>query len=236
MHRKFVKPKTVLMSPGLVLDHNDCPELPDPIKQKHYRSFVEKVQFAAYWVRFDISYQAAQLARFCVSAGPSHWAALTHLMGYLIHRPSLKLVYRRDAEGGLDGFTDSRIRIGETACRDDRLQAWWFGSIARLFSGVARCKRQWLCLRRKQSTTRHRKWPLRLYTYATSSEICVSDRSTTRRCRKTTPRASNGRITSWGDVSGRSTSISASTSLTRPCKMVTCVCTRSRRTTNSKIC
>ena len=107
MHRKFVKPKTVPMSPGLVLDNNDCPELPNPIKQKHYRSFVAKVQFAAYWVRFDISYAAAQLARFCVSAGPSHWAALTHLMGYLTHRPSLKLVYRRDAEGGLDGFTDS---------------------------------------------------------------------------------------------------------------------------------
>ena len=107
MYKKFVKPKTVPMAPGLVLDDSDCPELPDPIKQKHYRSFVAKVQFAAYWVRFDISYAAAQLARFCVSAGPSHWAALAHLMGYLIHRPSLKLVYRRDAVGGLDGFADS---------------------------------------------------------------------------------------------------------------------------------
>ena len=97
----------VPMSPGLVLDNRDCPELPDPIKQKHYRSFTAKVQFAAYWVRFDISYTAAQLARFCVSAGPSHWAALAHLMGYLIYRPSLKLTYRRDAVGGLDGFTDS---------------------------------------------------------------------------------------------------------------------------------
>jgi hypothetical protein len=107
MYKKFVKPKTVPMAPGLVLDDSDCPELPDPIKQKHYRSFVAKVQFAAYWVRFDISYTAAQLARFCVSAGPSHWAALAHLIGYLIHRPSLKLVYRRDAVGGLDGFADS---------------------------------------------------------------------------------------------------------------------------------
>jgi hypothetical protein len=107
MHEKFVKPKTVPMSPGLVLDNSDCPELPDPIKQKHHRSSVTQVQCAAYWVRFDISYAAAQRARFCVSAGLSHWAALTHLTGYLIHRPSLKLVYRRDAVGGLDGFTDS---------------------------------------------------------------------------------------------------------------------------------
>ena len=49
---------------------------------------------------------AAQLARFCVSAGPSHWAALTHLIGYLIHRPSLKLKYSREKLGDLDGITD----------------------------------------------------------------------------------------------------------------------------------
>ena len=93
IHRKFIKPKTVPMSPGVVLDSTDCPELPDPVKQKLFRSMVAKVQFAAYWTRFDISYPAAQLARFCASAGPSHWAALTHLIGYLIHWPSLNITY-----------------------------------------------------------------------------------------------------------------------------------------------
>jgi hypothetical protein len=29
MHKKFVKPKTVPMSPELVLDNRDCPELPE---------------------------------------------------------------------------------------------------------------------------------------------------------------------------------------------------------------
>jgi hypothetical protein len=48
-----------------------------------------------------------QLARFCASAGPSHWAALTHLIGYLMHRPSLKLRYLKGGKGGLDGFADS---------------------------------------------------------------------------------------------------------------------------------
>ena len=107
MHRKFIKPKKVPMSPGVVLDGTDCPEMPDPVKQKQYRSMVAKVQFAAYWTRFDISYTTAQLARFCASAGPSHWAALTHLIGYLIQRPSLKITYWNGANGGLDGFTDS---------------------------------------------------------------------------------------------------------------------------------
>ena len=68
---------------------------------------IAKVQFAAYWVRLDISYTASQLARFCASAGPSHLGALTHLIGYLIHRPSFKIVYKRAAIGGLDGYTDS---------------------------------------------------------------------------------------------------------------------------------
>jgi hypothetical protein len=107
MHAKFIKPKAVPMSPGLLLDNSDCPELPDPVKQKQYRSMIAKVQFAAYWIRFDISYTTSQLARFCASAGPSHWAALTHLIGYLIHRPSFKIVYKRGAVGGLDGYADS---------------------------------------------------------------------------------------------------------------------------------
>ena len=107
IHKKFIKPKKVPMSPGLVLDNSDCPELPDPVKQKQFRSMLAKVQFAAYWIRFDISYPAAQLARFCASAGPSHWAALTHLIGYLIYRPSHQIMYRRDSEGGLDGYADA---------------------------------------------------------------------------------------------------------------------------------
>ena len=106
-HRKFLKPKKVPMQPGLVLDKEDCPEAPDPVKQKFYRMMVAKIQFLAHWVRFDISYPAAQLARFCATAGQSHWAALTHLMGYLSYRPSLKLKYNREYVKGLDGFADS---------------------------------------------------------------------------------------------------------------------------------
>ena len=33
-HRKFLKPKKVPMQPGLVLDKENCPEAPDPVKQK----------------------------------------------------------------------------------------------------------------------------------------------------------------------------------------------------------
>ena len=45
--KKSLWPKRVPMSPGLALDNMDCPDLPDPRKQKYYRSFVAKLQFAA---------------------------------------------------------------------------------------------------------------------------------------------------------------------------------------------
>ena len=86
---------------------------------------VAKVQFAAYWTRFYISYPAAQLARFCVSAGPSNWAALTHLIGYLIRRPSLKIKYRKGADGGIDGFTDSDCENSVSRKSTTGLVAWY---------------------------------------------------------------------------------------------------------------
>jgi hypothetical protein len=104
---KFLKPKKVPMQPGVMLEQEDCPETPDPVKQKVYRSFVAKLQFAAPWIRCDIAFTASQLARFCASAGPSHWAALHHVMGYLEENPSFKLTYQKGGSEGLDGFADS---------------------------------------------------------------------------------------------------------------------------------
>jgi hypothetical protein len=73
-----------------------------------YRSFVMKLQYVATWVRFDISFTASQLASHVANPGPAHWAAL-HLMEYLNHYPSFKLVYRRGLRTGqeLDALADS---------------------------------------------------------------------------------------------------------------------------------
>jgi hypothetical protein len=109
--KKFVKPKQVPMQPGVVLEHDMCPETPDPREQKVYRSFVAKLQFAASWIRCDLAFTASQLARFCASAGPAQWAALHHVMGYLEANPSFKQTYRRGGTTGLDGFADSDWEI-----------------------------------------------------------------------------------------------------------------------------
>ena len=81
--KKALRPKKVQMSPGLVLNNEDCPITPDPRKHKYYQSFIAKLQFAASWIRFDTSFTVSTLARFCASASPFNWAALHPLMRIL---------------------------------------------------------------------------------------------------------------------------------------------------------
>ena len=50
-----LRPKKVPISPGVAFKPEDASEVPDPLKQKYNRSFVAKLQFAATWIRFDIS-------------------------------------------------------------------------------------------------------------------------------------------------------------------------------------
>jgi hypothetical protein len=88
----------VPISPGVAFKAEDIPELPNQLKQKHYRSFVAKLQFAATWIQIDISIAVSQLARFCALAGSAQWAAPQHLMEYFAAHPSFKIKHRRVTE------------------------------------------------------------------------------------------------------------------------------------------
>jgi hypothetical protein len=88
-----LRPNKVPISPGVAFKAEDVPELPYPLKQKYYSSFVAKLQFAATWIWFDISFAVSQLARFCSSAGTAQWAALHHRMEYLSNQFSFKITY-----------------------------------------------------------------------------------------------------------------------------------------------
>ncbi len=108
--KKSLRPKRVPFSPGVILRPEDSPTLPDPSKQKFYRSSVAKFQFAASRIRFDISSAVSQLARFCASAGSTHWVALHHLMEYVEGLPSFKITYRcriKHNQYLLSGYADS---------------------------------------------------------------------------------------------------------------------------------
>ncbi len=76
--KEALRPKRAPISPGVAFKAEDVPELPYPLKQKYYRLFVAKLQFAATWIQFDISFLVSQLARFCALAGTAQWAVLHH--------------------------------------------------------------------------------------------------------------------------------------------------------------
>ena len=119
--KKSLRPKKVPISLGVVFKAEDIPESPDPRKQKQYRSFVAKLQFAATWIRFDISFVVSQLARFCASAGETQWAALRHLMEYLVAHP-MRIHYRLRS---LLMFSDKIMRTEEwlfKTAKDRRIQ------------------------------------------------------------------------------------------------------------------
>ena len=125
---KSLRPKSTPMQPGNTLSSADCPDVPEKRRQAIYRSMVARLQFAATWVRFDISFAVAQLARFCASAGSSHWSALHHLMEYLSKYPSFKLTYSKQLKSsrgldvllcnqvskGLDGYCDADWGTSDT--------------------------------------------------------------------------------------------------------------------------
>jgi hypothetical protein len=50
---KALCPKRVPMSPGIILTNENRPIVPDPRKQKYYRSFIAKLQFA-----MDLTYRS----------------------------------------------------------------------------------------------------------------------------------------------------------------------------------
>jgi hypothetical protein len=76
----------------------------------------------------------SQLARFCSSAGSSHWAALHHLTEYLAGTPSFKVTYQRSKGRSnlLSGYADadwgnscSRLSTSGTLMLYNKSQIMW---------------------------------------------------------------------------------------------------------------
>ena len=65
---KMIRPKTTQMQQGNIITSANVQEMPDKQRQAFFRSMVALLQFAATWVRFDISCTVGILARFSASA------------------------------------------------------------------------------------------------------------------------------------------------------------------------
>ena len=106
---ELVRAKRTPMSSanGTGLMETDVP-FSSAAKQKAYRSWVQRLAYPEVWTRQDLSFTVGNLVRFGGKAGPSHWSALCHIMGYLKKHQSFQLHYR---SGGtrdpLSGYVDS---------------------------------------------------------------------------------------------------------------------------------
>jgi hypothetical protein len=92
------------MQHGVLLINDDFQEIPDPLEQRLYLSFL--AQFVAQRIRYDTSYPTSQLL-VSVYQQEVHWAVLHHFIGYLLLKSSFKLTYLSCKDTGLDGYTDS---------------------------------------------------------------------------------------------------------------------------------
>jgi hypothetical protein len=188
-----------------------------------YRSFVMKLQYVATWVRFDISFTASQLASHVANPGPAHWAALHHLMEYLDHYPSFKLVYRRGLRTGkeLDAFADSdwgtdvetRKSISGQITRFNKTPISW-RSKKQQSVALSSAEAEYMAVSEFSKEIIYLRQLLRI-----ESATWDSLRKALRRCTRTTLHASSGETMSLEVANVPSTLTSASTSRMRPSRM-----------------
>ncbi len=221
--KKLLQPKHVPISLGVILRPEDSPTLPDPSKQKFHRSFVAKLQFAALWIRFNVSFAVLQLARFCASAGSTHWAALHHLMEYVEGLPSFNITYHcriKHLQDLLSGHADSDW--GNSSSRQstsgnlmlyNQAPIMWRSKMQKT-TALSTAEAEYYRASTGQEVT--------CYTSASSLTNSASPNSLLHQCTRTTQHASSGETTSSVDGSASSTLTSGSTSLTRSSRMVKC--------------
>ena len=145
----MIRQKSTLMQQGTSVD---VPIAPEKHIQVFYRSMVARLQFVATWVRFNTSYTVGQLARFCASAGSSHFEALHHLMEYL----KKHLSFRLDSTEVLRRSQVSIVivmRTGERATAVDRSLVTSFGTTEHQSHGNPSFRSWWRSQLLRQSTT-----------------------------------------------------------------------------------
>ena len=175
-----------------------------------------KLQLAATWIRFNISFAVSQLARFCASAGSAQWAALHHLMEYLPAHPSFKIEYRSGMKlvDLLSGYADADWGNSSSGRPTSSMVMLYTKSPILWKSKMQKTS----ALTIAEATTQHRRLDAR---NCTSGHFCA-DLASGRRCLPRSTRTDNTACNEWGKaaVSGPSTLTSGSTSPTKPSRMV----------------
>jgi transposase InsO family protein len=95
------------------LSKNGCAKTPEELqkaKDSRYGEIIGKLIYLMRCSRPDIAYAVGVLCRFMVNPGPSHIAALKHLLRYLVGTINLRLVYSpTDSNSLFDTYSDASL-------------------------------------------------------------------------------------------------------------------------------
>lgn len=102
------KPAKVPMTDKLTKDMS--PKTDQEAKQMTnipYQEAVGSLMYLAQCTRPDILYAVNQLSRYNSNPGMQHWGAVKTLFRYLRGTASMKLVYRKDGDNNINGYSDA---------------------------------------------------------------------------------------------------------------------------------
>jgi hypothetical protein len=95
------------------LSKKGCAKTPEELqkaKDSRYGEIIGKLIYLMRCSRPDIAYAVGVLCRFMVNPGPSHIAALKHLLRYLVGTVNLRLVYSpTDSNSAFDTYSDASL-------------------------------------------------------------------------------------------------------------------------------
>ena len=76
-------PKYTPMVPNTRLSASDCPDVPDPVLHKRYRTIIGQLGYLVNMTRPDLAWAYSELCKFLHRPGDAHMAAAKHVLQYL---------------------------------------------------------------------------------------------------------------------------------------------------------
>lgn len=87
-------------------------ERPEPDTRFPFRQFIGKINYLAQGTQPDLAFAVSHLATFCLTFQEEHWRACERIMRYLKGTLNSRIVYNRDGNIKLLGYSDAMSRLG----------------------------------------------------------------------------------------------------------------------------
>ena len=77
------------------------------VDQRLYQSTVGSLLYLSCWTRPDRTFAVSSVAQFCSKPTKQHWTAVKHIMRYLKGTQNYGLLYTRDDQRAIQGYSDA---------------------------------------------------------------------------------------------------------------------------------